>query len=96
VDQTGTISVVITDTSVLINLAHTGHLRLLGSTPGFRFLLSEEVLAEIQDPAQREMVDTVILNGFLALTRIETVGKSHSRKLVRRLARGSGGMILFP
>jgi len=75
VDQTGTISVVITDTSVLINLAHTGHLRLLGSTPGFRFLLSEEVLAEIQDPAQREMVDTVILNGFLALTRIETTSE---------------------
>ena len=37
--------------------------------------MDEEVLAEIQDPAQREMVDTVILNGFLALTRIETTSE---------------------
>jgi len=60
---------------VPINLAHTPHLRLLGSTPGFRFLLSEELLADIQDPAQREMVDTAILEGSLELTRTETTAE---------------------
>lgn len=71
-NQAETISVVITDASVLINLTHSGHIRLLGSTPGYRFLVSEEVLAEVQDPVQKGMVDGAILNGFLEKTTIET------------------------
>jgi hypothetical protein len=40
VEQAETIRVVITDASVLINLTHTGHIPLLGCTPGYRFLVS--------------------------------------------------------
>jgi predicted nucleic acid-binding protein len=68
-----TIRAVIADTSVLINLAHTGHLRLLGGTPGYRFLVPEEVLAELQDAAQREMVEAAISDGVFERTRIESV-----------------------
>ena len=71
-DQAQTISVVITDTSVLINLTHTGHLRLLGSTPGYRFLIPEEVLAEVSDQQQRSMVGDAITGGFLQKATIET------------------------
>lgn len=71
-DQAETISIVVTDTSVLINLAHTGHLWLLGSTPGYRFLVPEEVFAEVQDPAQKDMVDSAISDGFLERTTIRT------------------------
>jgi predicted nucleic acid-binding protein len=72
VEHSETICVVITDTSVLINLVHTGHLRLLGSTPGLRFLISEEVLAEVQDPGQRAVVDGALADGFLERATIET------------------------
>ncbi len=64
--------VVITDTSVLINLAHTGHLPLLGRTSGYRFLVADEVLAEIQDPVQRASVDGALLDGSLGRVSIET------------------------
>lgn len=72
-DQAETIRIVIADTSVLINLAHTGHLRLLGGTPGYRFLVTDEVLAEVQDPAQKAMVDGAIANGLIETTMIQTV-----------------------
>jgi predicted nucleic acid-binding protein len=71
-DQAETGSVVITDTSVLINLLHTGHLSLLGRTPGYRFLVSEEVLAEVQDSEQKDLVDRALSGGFLEIAVIET------------------------
>ena len=72
-EQEETIRIVITDTSVLINPAHTGHLRLLGATPGHRFSVTGEVLAEIQDPAQRATVDGAIAAGLIETAAIETV-----------------------
>ena len=70
--QTGPISVVITDTSILINLGHTGHTHLLGGTPGFRFLVSDEVLAEIADPEQSGIVETTVAEGAAEKTSIES------------------------
>jgi len=72
VEQAETLRIIIADTSVLINLTHTGHLSLLGRTPGYRFLIAEEVLAEVRDPQQREAVDRAIADGTLETTRIET------------------------
>lgn len=66
------IEVVITDTSVLINLAHTGHLFLLGQTAGYRFFVPEEVIAEVQDPGQQKLLSSAIANGFLARAVIDT------------------------
>lgn len=62
---TDPVSVVVTDTSILINLAHTGHLGLLGRLPGFRFVLPDEVVAEITRPEQSAMVQEALNNGFL-------------------------------
>ena len=71
-NQAGTISVVITDTSILINLSHTGHTGLLGVTPGFRFLVSEEIVAEILNSNQKRIVEAAIAEGVLERTSIES------------------------
>lgn len=71
VEQATTIRAVITDASVLINLTHTGHLRLLGCTPGYRFLIPEEVLAEVSDPIQRDMLERAMSEGAIERTRVE-------------------------
>ena len=71
VEQAETIRVVITDASVLINLTHTGHLPLLGCTPGYRFLVSEEVVEEITVPWQRDLVDRAISDGTIDRTKVE-------------------------
>lgn len=71
VEQAETIRVVITDASVLINLTHTGHLSMLGCTPGYRFLVSEEVVEEITDPWQRDLVERAISDGTIDRTKVE-------------------------
>lgn len=73
--STGRINVVLTDTSVLINLSHTGHLPLLGRTPGYRFHMPDEVMAEVRDPAQRAAVEAVIAAGAVRRTSIESPGE---------------------
>lgn len=58
-------SVVITDSSIVINLSHTGHIRLLGTTDGFRFAVPDEVVAEITNPAQRDLLEATLVEGTL-------------------------------
>ncbi len=72
-DPAETIRIVIADTSVLINLAHTGHLRLLGGTPGYRFVVTGEVLAEVRDPVQKAMVDSAVSDGLIDTAMIQPV-----------------------
>jgi predicted nucleic acid-binding protein len=48
-----TISVVITDASVIINLCHTAHIFLLGKTTTFEFVVTDEVIAEVTEPDQQ-------------------------------------------
>ncbi len=59
------ISVVVTDTSILINLAHTGHLCLLDKLPGFRFVVPDEVIEEIARPEQATLVQQALGSGFI-------------------------------
>ncbi|MCZ2157102.1 MAG: hypothetical protein LC114_24940 [Bryobacterales bacterium] len=58
-------SIVITDSSIVINLSHTGHVRLLGATGGFRFVIPDEVVAEITNPAQRDLLEAALIEGTL-------------------------------
>ena len=58
-------SVVITDTSIIINLSHTGHLALLGQMPALRFVVPDEVVAEIIQPTQVAVLEEALGNGFL-------------------------------
>jgi predicted nucleic acid-binding protein len=44
--------VVVTDANVLINLIHTGRLLMLGKLPSLRFVVPENVVAEITDEVQ--------------------------------------------
>lgn len=59
-------SIVITDSSIVINLSHTGHLRLLEATGGFRFAVADEVVAEITEAAQRDLLEAVLTEGVLS------------------------------
>jgi predicted nucleic acid-binding protein len=58
-------TVVVTDTSILINLLHTGHLELLGRLPGFRFVVTDEVIAEILHSDQQRVVDEAVGAGHV-------------------------------
>ena len=64
-NPTGITSIVITDTSILINLSHTGHLPLLGRAGGLRFVVPDEVLAEITDPEQVRMLEIALTDGSI-------------------------------
>jgi predicted nucleic acid-binding protein len=65
-------SIVVSDTSVLINLFHTGHLGLLGNTHGFRFVVPDEAIAEITNADQRNLLDAAFSQGALARESISS------------------------
>jgi predicted nucleic acid-binding protein len=56
----------------LINLLHTGHLSLLGRLPGFRFVIPDEVIAEIVYTDQQQTVAEAIAAGFVQLESISS------------------------
>lgn len=66
--------VVITDANVLINFLRIGQLPLLGKLDAYRFLVPEEVVDEITDPAQRGALAAAIAAGHLGQTVVDTMG----------------------
>jgi len=58
-------SIVIADTSVIINLCHTGHLLLLRKATTFEFLIPDEVIAEVTDPEQQRALGEALAAGAL-------------------------------
>jgi hypothetical protein len=60
-----TVRIVVTDTNILINLAHIGRLDLLGKLPPYLFVVPEEVVKEVREPAQSQAVQTAIPSGLL-------------------------------
>jgi predicted nucleic acid-binding protein len=72
VQPTSPTCVVITDTSLLINLTHTGHLPLLCQTPPYRFVVPDEVVNEVTDETQRQALEGALDAGVLARVTIET------------------------
>jgi predicted nucleic acid-binding protein len=65
-------TVVITDTSILINFIHTGHLSLLGRLQTFRFVVPDEVISEIVQADQRLVIEGAIAAGHLQCESIST------------------------
>ncbi len=57
--------VVVSDANILINLCHAGLLSLLERLPGFEFVVSTEVDAEITDADQRRQVDEMFARGVV-------------------------------
>lgn len=67
-----TTSIVITDTSILINLSHTGHLALLGKVAGMRFVVPDEVVAEVTEPEQLRTLEAAFADRSLKRESIAT------------------------
>lgn len=65
-------TIVITDASVLINLFHAGHLPLLGGLSPLRFVVPDEVVAEITQEGQRQVVAAAIAAGHIQRDSIST------------------------
>lgn len=57
--------VVVTDANVLINLIHTGRLLMLGKPPSLRFVVPENVVAEITDEVQAARLAEALAAGTL-------------------------------
>src|SRR5260370_15457107 len=64
------IRVVVTDTNILINLTHIGRLDLLGKLPPYSFVVPEEVVKEVKEPAQSQAVQTAISSGLLQIVQL--------------------------
>jgi predicted nucleic acid-binding protein len=65
--------VVITDANVLINFLRIGQLQIFGKLDAYRFLVPEEVMGEITDPAQRDALSVTIAAGHLGQTVVDTI-----------------------
>ncbi len=65
--------VVVTDANVLINLLRIGQLPLLGKLDAYRFLVPEEVVAEVTDPDQREALSSALAAGYLRQAVVDTM-----------------------
>ena len=57
--------VVVTDANVLINLIHTRRLAILGELPGLRFVVPDDVVAEVTDEDQRLRLTEAMAAGTL-------------------------------
>lgn len=62
--------IVVADANVIINLIHAGHLALLGALPGYEFVVPEDVVSEVSDPAQQAALYATINAGHV---RRETI-----------------------
>src|ERR1700737_5423559 len=65
-----TLRVVVTDANILINLTHIGRLDLLGKLPPYSFVVPEEVVTEVKEPAQSQAVQTAISSGILEVVQL--------------------------
>ena len=59
-DVSQPVRIVVTDTSVLINLIHVDRLGLLGSLPGLEFVVPPEVESEVRVVAQTQALARAI------------------------------------
>jgi len=85
------VSIVLADTSVLINLAVVDRLDLLGALRGFRFLVPDEVVGEVLRPHPRELLERALGAGHIETTRLEEIGViAHFGRLRRDLGLGRG------
>jgi predicted nucleic acid-binding protein len=69
------IRVVVTDTNILINLTHIGRLDLLGKLFPYSFVVPEEVVKEVKEPAQAQAVQTAISSGLLQIVQLTDIAE---------------------
>ena len=66
-------TVVVTDANVLINFCHIGQLPLLGALLPYRFVVPQEVINEITEPAQQTQIASALAQGVIANTVIDSI-----------------------
>jgi len=64
------VRVVVTDTNILINLIHIARLDLLGKLPPYCFVVSEEVVKEVKEPAQKQAILMAISSALLQVVQL--------------------------
>lgn len=85
---------VLTDTSVLVNLAIVDRLHLLGALRKLDFLVPEEVVEEVTRPRQRELLEQAIERGDLREIQLTGIGPlQHYRDLRRKLGPGESACL---
>lgn len=70
-----TVRVVVTDANILINLIHVGYLSLLRDLAMFRFVVPDEVVAEISKPEQEQALREALAAGILTQESITTTAE---------------------
>jgi predicted nucleic acid-binding protein len=92
-DKSGT-TVVLTDANVLINLIHIGQLRLFRQLQGFRFVVPDHVVAEINQRNQEDALCQAINEGMLEQTSITDLDEmSAYAELHRTLGQGEAACL---
>jgi predicted nucleic acid-binding protein len=88
------IVIVVTDSNVLINLAHINRLDLLQHLPPFSFVVPQEVVKEITDVAQNELVQEVINSGSLREVQLDSIPELRTyAQLTRTLGSGEAACL---
>ncbi len=70
------VTVVVADSSVLINLIVTGRLALLGGLDGHRFVVPDEVVEELTWPAHRDVLALAIEAGVIDRVAVDAINSS--------------------
>jgi predicted nucleic acid-binding protein len=87
-------TVVLTDANVLINLIHIGQLRLFRQLPGFRFVVPDHVVAEINQRNQEDALCQAINEGMLEQTAITDLDEMSAYvELHRSLGQGEAACL---
>jgi predicted nucleic acid-binding protein len=86
--------VVVTDANVLINLIHVGRLRLLGALPGYVFVVTPEVVAEVAVPEQSRVLAGEIADQHIGVQPFSgTAELTIFAELVRTVGRGEASCL---
>lgn len=84
----------VTDSNVLINLAHINRLDLLDRLPPFSFVVPQEVVKEITNVAQSELVKGAISSGSLREVQLDSIPELRIyAQLVRTLGSGEAACL---
>lgn len=88
--------VVVTDTNVLINLIHVEALGLLGSLPGFEFVVVDDVVQEITRPEQTHALSVAMNRGWIRRVSLDKPeGIALFAELVRVVDRGEAASLAW-
>lgn len=86
--------VVVVDANVIITLIQEGMLEVLWSIPGHRFVIPDEVVAEVKRPEQAQELRNAIDNNQLEELPVTSVEElTIFTELIKRLGRGESACI---